>query len=135
MTKQELKNYSRMNKELARLEEKIKVLRNKIESPKSAVLSGVTSSGERKDFTDYIDNIVELQEMYNRRAKAIIEEQIRIENAIARLDNPIERAVLGYYYIDGLTWEQICVKVNYSWNRIHHFHRKALINIKGITYE
>ena len=133
MNKQDLKQYLRWNVELSRLEEKISEVRNRIEKPKNVNFSEVSSGGvgQHKDFTDYIPELIELQEIYNIRAKKIIAEQIRIETAIAALDDPIERAVLGYKYIDGLTWEQICVKINYGWDRVHHHHRKALANINS----
>ena len=130
MIKEELKNYLKMNIELTRLEDKIARIRNKVESPKTAMLTNDGKGGERKDFTDCVDELIELQESYDKRAKAIIAEQIHIENAIAALADPIERAVLGYKYIDGLNWEQICVKISYSWRNTHYIHAKALENIK-----
>jgi DNA-directed RNA polymerase specialized sigma24 family protein len=127
--KQELKNYLRMNKELERLEEKMSELRNRLEKPKSNIFSNVPG-GERKDFTDYIDLLIDLQEQYSERAKMIVSEQIRIEAAISALDDPLERAVMGYKYVDGLNWEQICVKMNYSWRQTHYIHSGALKNLE-----
>ena len=131
MNKQELKNYLRLTVELKRLEEKMETLRNKIEKPKSAVFTDTAKGGEKKDFTDMLDDLIELQEYYSERAKPIIAEQIRIENAIAQLADPIERAIMGYKYIDGFTWEEICVKIKYSWVQTHKYHGRALQNIKS----
>ena len=33
-------------------------------------------------------------------------------------------------YLRGYTWEQICVKMEYSWKQIHRIHGKALKNFK-----
>ena len=133
MNKQELKNYLRMNVESTRLKEKINELRNKVEKPKSALYFETSKGGEHKDFTDYIDKIIELSEIYAERQKAIIYEQIRIETAIAKLDDPVERAVLGYYYIDGFTWEQVCVKIGNKWRNTHYIHANALRNISEVN--
>jgi len=133
MEKNELKNYLRMSTELKRLEEKIKETRHTLEKPKGSVLSHMPRGGEYKDFTDVLNDLVELQEFYNVQAKAIIAEQLRVETAIDALSDPIERAVLGYKYVDGLTWEQICVKIGYEWAQTHRIHAKALKNIKYET--
>jgi len=71
-----------------------------------------------------------LQEIYNRQWDELIDERIRLESAIAKLSDPVECAILGYKYIDGLTWEQVCVKINYSWRQIHRQHASALKNIE-----
>ena len=129
ITKKDLKNYLQMNAKLTRLEEKLTEMRHTIEKPRSAVLSDMPKGGMRKDFTDNVDNLLELQEVYNRQWDALIDERIRIESAIAKLSDPVECAILGYKYIDGLTWEQVCVKINYSWVQTHAYHSKALKNI------
>ena len=132
ITKKDLKNYLQMNAKLTRLEEKLTEMRHTIEKPRSAVLSDMPKGGMRKDFTDDVDNLLELQEIYNRQRDALIDERIRIESAIAKLSDPVECAILGYKYIDGLTWEQVCVKINYSWRQTHYIHSKALRNILNL---
>ena len=133
MDKRELQDYRSMSKELERFEQKIIETRRRAENARSVKWSYTPSGTERRDFTDIVDELMELQEQYNRRAKEIIARQVRIEAAIAGLADPVERAVMGYRYVDGLSWEQICVKVAYSWNRVHHHHRKALENINPHT--
>ena len=103
ITKKDLKNYLQMDAKLTRLEEKLTEI-----------------------------NTVELQEIYNQQWDALIDERVRIETAIAKLSDPVECAILGYKYIDGLTWEQLCVKINYSWRQIHRIHASALKNIERI---
>jgi DNA-directed RNA polymerase specialized sigma24 family protein len=132
MDKKELKDFLKMSIELARTEEKIKELRIKLEKPESQFLSDMPKGGERKDFTDDIDSLIELQEFYSRWAKKLTAKQIRIETAIQSLSDSVERAVLGYRYIDGLTWEQICIKMNYSYRNVHYVHSSALKNISEI---
>ena len=97
INKQDLKNYVRYKIELARLENKIEEVRNRLEKPRANILSDMPRGGERKDFTDDIDMLIELQEVYNKWCKKIIAEQIRIETAILELADPIERAVMEWY--------------------------------------
>lgn len=36
------------------------------------------------------------------------------------------RSILKYYYVDGLTWERVCVAVHYSWKQTHRLHKRGL---------
>ena len=142
MTKQELIDYHRMNVELKRLEDKMAELRHKAEKPRSSIISDMPKSGAGKNFTDYLDEIVELKEYYSKRAKEIIAKQNRIEHTISQLNDPIERAILSYRYTDALVWEMVLMKINYdadktgrkyiSWATMHRSHASALKNILKI---
>lgn len=56
------------------------------------------------------------------------EEQERIEALIDALE-PRLRALMRYHYVDGLTWEEVCVRINYSWRHTHNLHSSALEKI------
>ena len=34
--------------------------------------------------------------------------------------------LMRYRYIDGLKWEEVAVRMNYSWTQTHDIHGKAL---------
>lgn len=55
----------------------------------------------------------------------LCEKLLAIEQALDGLPSR-ERRVLRYYYVQGLTWEQVCVETNYSWRQIHRIHSRAL---------
>ena len=136
-TKQELKSYVALKQELLRIEQQITEYRRKIESPAvsvwGALPGGTKSKGNRnRDISDYIVKLSDLLVYYNDRWDRLIGETERVERAIAAVENPIERVLLGYKYIDGLTWEQVCVKMNYSWRQVHYIHSQALKNIQKI---
>ena len=38
----------------------------------------------------------------------------------------IEGVILYEKYINLLTWEEVCCKVDYSWSQTHRYHRRAL---------
>ena len=73
--------------------------------------------------------IEELINIYRDKELKLIKQQIQIENAIENLDDPTDRNIIRLKYIDGHTWERICVILNYSWNGIHKKHRKILEKI------
>ena len=75
-------------------------------------------------------DIEELINIYREKELKLIKQQIHIENAIDNLDDPTDRNIIRLKYIDGHTWERICVILNYSWNGIHKKHRKILEKIR-----
>ena len=68
----------------------------------------------------YLDKVAELD-------RALIE----IEAAIKCLE-PRERTLIRLYYLEGLTWEEVCVAMSYSWRQIHNIHAKALEKLKEV---
>lgn len=131
MTKQELRRYSRLNIELKRLEEKIETLEAKITSPKNQTLSHMPRGGPVVDLTEQVSKLIDLKNQYNATWDELISEQKRIEQAIVTLDDPIERALMGYRYIDGLSWEEVCIRIKYCWVQTHKYHSSALAKLKS----
>lgn len=129
MTKQELREYVKMNAEIRRLEDKIMEIDSKLQSAKTPTLTGMPKGGLMTDIVDKISDLNELREMYWRQWHKQMQKRIRIENAINSLDDTIERALMGYKYIDGLTWEDVCVRIERSWTQTHRIHRNALKKI------
>lgn len=133
MTQQELKNYRKAEIDLKRIEDCMAELRHKIESPNSVFYSDMPKSrGKHRDTSDHILKLHRLFDIYNRQWDALIEERIRIETAIAALPDPIERTIVKYRYIDGHSWEKICVKIGYQWTQTHHIHAKALRDLSNL---
>ena len=56
-------------------------------------------------------------------------EAIRVKQEVFDFIDNIDRVegeVLKYRYVDLLTWEEICIRVHYSWRQTHRIHRRAL---------
>ena len=53
-----------------------------------------------------------------------------IEKSIFELEDAMHRTVLRLRYIDGFSWEKICVAINYEWTWTHRIHSNALMRIK-----
>lgn len=67
-----------------------------------------------------------LVELYETQLRILDATQLRVERLIGQLDDPRERALLRYRYIDGMTWEEVCVAICYSWRQTHNVHARAL---------
>lgn len=78
---------------------------------------------------DVMAGIVAKRDALRRKYEAKLEEltaaQTEIEETIDGLE-PKERRLMRYRYIDGLEWEEVCVKMCYSWRQTHRLHSAIL---------
>lgn len=130
MTKTELKKFRSIQAEIEQLKENIARLENQI---KSAPVKEITDMPHAQiDDFDKIGTVIakadELRNILHEKLTELLQLQIDIERSIYTLD-PIERTLIRYRYIYGLKWEEICMKMMYSWNVVHSIHRKALIKL------
>ncbi len=126
MTKERLKRYRNIKMETDQLRDQLKNLETAIYYPKIQQCTGMSSAtspdnGQEK----LIIRHLELQEQLEQKLTDLMEEQIAVENAIDTLA-PVERTLIRAHYIDGKTWENVCVLIGYEWAQIHRIHSQAL---------
>ena len=77
-----------------------------------------------------------LRRKYQAKLADLTAAQTEIEELIDNL-GPKERRLMRHRYLDGLEWEEVCVKMNYSWRQTHRLHSgildKLLEETKGGT--
>lgn len=129
MNKEQLKNYQALMRELEGLREQIKILAAKIRCVCAVTLSDMPKPTTKGNQVDGICKLADMQQMYESKVKSALEEMADIEQAISGLDDPVQRTLMRYRYIDGMEWEKICVKLNYSWRQTHRIHSMALNNL------
>ena len=136
MTKQELRSYRRIETEIRQLEGTIRELNASAYSPRIPKLTGqpgmptlnVESVQER-----IITEIMDLRARYEERVLELIEQRKRIEEAIDGLEDPDQRTILRYRYIDGKSWKRTAQLVHYSKETVLRKHGKALYALKDDT--
>ena len=130
MTKEELKNYINIKKELEQIQFRIKELNEKKTAIKSVIISdmNVQTSHNNNSLETILIKIEECIEEYRKKEIELYEEQIKIEKCINSLETN-ERIIMRLRYFDGYKWEKVCVITNYSWEGIHKIHRKILKKI------
>lgn len=136
MTKERLENYKKIVRERIRLEEKLAQVEAALYSPKIPQLTAVPPSGTPtgKGMEALADKHMELQQFYQAKLDELAAEQLEIEHAISSLDETA-RTVLGYHYIDGLTWSEVANKVHYCLTSIHNIKNKALEELERMEGE
>ncbi len=124
--KERLSAYLNARKEHKQVTERLQVLESRMVNVGAQVIDGMPKGGSGHDpMPDMLDAKNKLVERYRALAETLIRSQITIEEAIAGLDST-ERMVMRHRYIEGLTWEQVCVAMDYSWRQTHNIHARAL---------
>lgn len=107
-----LKSYLEEKKELESITESIEFLR-----ASSTYLPG------------YAANLDELERKMQAKQREVINIGIRIEVSIMEMKELKERMVLRYRYIQGMRWEEVCIKMRYCLRHVRRIHTKALKNM------
>ena len=126
MEKRELQEYIETKRELDIIKDKIEYLEEKKTSIKSMIIDDMPKGGGFEN--DRLGAL--LLNTYNEKQIRLLKQQRAIENTIDKLEDAVDRNIMRLRYIDGYTWERLCVLMNYSWNGIHKKHRKILEKIR-----
>lgn len=131
MTKDELKKYQAIKQEHKQLNDRLWALELELDAPGSPRLDGMplNPSGDKNPIARKVAAKLELLELYKKKTEELDAALLAIEKAIDAL-GCTERTLMRYHYIDGLTWEEVAVKIGYSWRQTHRLHAKALRQIE-----
>ena len=134
MTKERLRNYQNIKKEREQLRQRLEEVEAALYYPKiqqlSAMPAGPNAEGNPQE--NLAIHHIELQERYTAKLEELAAEQLAIEEAIEPLE-PTARMLLRYRYLDGLKWEEVCCRMNYSWRQTHRLHGEALRQLREMT--
>lgn len=127
-----LHEYLPIKRELDQIAQQLKQFETLMGSPTGGRMDGMPhGSGKSDPVQQAVERHEDLIELYRRKMDALLLAQIRIETLIDCLD-PISRKLLRHRYIEGLKWEEVCVRMHYCWGQVHTYHREAL---KRLTEE
>lgn len=131
MTKERLRQYCNIKREREQLLEQLEEVEKALYSPKIQRLTGMPSGGkpDGNPQENLVARHIELQERYRAKVDELAAELLAIELAIETLNGTL-RTLLRFRYIDGLKWEEVCVRMNYSWRQIHNLHGQALNQLR-----
>lgn len=142
MTKERLRRYQTLKREKAQLLAQIDRLKDRDREIWAALTSvtskqddGLPRGGKATPDAKMVDLLNQREQLsksmedtaaqYLDKVAEMDAELLAVETAITALD-PVARTLLRYRYIDGMKWEDICVKMNYSWRQTHRLHGEAL---------
>lgn len=124
--KAQLHEYRDLRKEEAQLRRKLEEVEAAMASPRTPRLDGMPRGGSGGDpVSTIVTQHLALMGRYTDQLIRLAKIQLAVEQMIESLPSK-ERMVLRYYYLDGMTWEKVCVAINYSWRQVHNIHAAAL---------
>lgn len=124
--KRRLNSYQHVLMERRQILDQIFRLEARLTAPGSQNLDGMPhGSGKGDALAEGVSRLADLRDLYRAKETELAQAQKDTEHLIEGLE-PIERVIARYRYIDGLHWEQICVKVNYSWRQTHRIHSEMI---------
>lgn len=131
MNKQEIKSklygYINISRERDQLAEQIRRLETIAYTPGAPAKSGLPRAAAVSDPTgDRAARLLNLREAYAEKLDQAVQAIAEIEQLIGTLSDPVERRLVRCRYIEGKSWEQVCIAMNYSWRQVHRIHGRAL---------
>ena len=127
--KEYLRSYRRAVKREKDILDEIQRLRTDKMFP-SVVNDGMPRGRSQSDLSDYIAILDEQIELLKTERLEKARCYQKIERQIKQMENEDEQEVLRLRYITGLKWEEVAVRMSYSWKHIHRIHSSALCNFK-----
>lgn len=118
-----------INSDLAELEQ-LKVLSTSVSSPN---LSGMPSSGTRKQeapFVNAVMKIIELEKVIDAEIDRFVDLKKEIRDVINKVPDNNQKLVLQLRYIQFLKWESVAAEMDLSLKQVHRIHNEALKNVK-----
>ena len=134
--KKQLNGYRELRAERDQLLEELRQLERCLSTPGGSNMDGMPRSpGAGNPVERLVVKLVTLQERYKAQLLRLAESQEQIEEMIQGLVDPVERRLARFRYIDGLTWEDVCDKMCYSWRQTHRIHGRLLDKLAAAELE
>lgn len=129
LKKEYLRGYEKAVRQMKRREEKMLEIHLGKIMP-SAGNDGMPHAHNNSDLSGYAALMDAEERRYMKARYRRIQMCKEITDKIERMDNEDEKDVLMYRYIRLMKWEDIAVKMEYSWQHIHKIHARALKNFQ-----
>ena len=84
----------------------------------------------RETMAEYVGKVDELLDELKKSLYVRIDLRKEIIRKIETISDETEKIVLRYRYIQLLKWEEIAMKMSYSWKQIHRIHDSALMHFR-----
>lgn len=127
--KEYLKSYRRAIKREQDILDEIQRLRLDKMFP-SVVNDGMPHGSSHSDLSGYAAILDEQIDLLKEERLEKVRCYQKIERQISQMENEDEQEVLRLRYILGMKWEEVAVKMGYSWKQTHRIHSSALKNFK-----
>lgn len=128
--KEFLRRARNIDRRLNETMERAKRIRARLYSGRLSSLTGMPRGGSG-DWTQTADQLIELERRVNEQVRQLARLKLQAMKAIEAVKNPQQREVLELYYLDGLGWQEVAERMNYSRRNVIALHGAALRRVKA----
>ena len=129
VTEKELLRVREISKDVEKLAERVEELDTKLHGIGSPSLEPSYGNNGDDAKTNMIVALDKLVNLYKQRLTEYYDAMLDVEMTISRMPI-IQRQLIEYYYFDGMTWEKVAEKMNYSTARIYEMRNQTLERLK-----
>ena len=127
-----LERYKYAKREAEDLEERISNLRSKYGSAAAIRYSDMPKAHNNSDLSDFMAQLEEYESKLLMKYEKLLGIEVDIYMTLDRLQDQDEAFVLRAYYIDGLQWDQIALKVPCAERTVYDIRLRGLKSLAKI---
>jgi len=116
------------------LKKQEKYLRTRINSPRTAVLSGVPSSKKHSDISDIMVRLDDTLKMVRAAEDQALNTCAAIERIILNIPDGVDSDIIHMRYIEFEAWDKIAEKTGYSEKHVYRIHNRILEKLDVSQY-
>lgn len=125
-----LKSYRALDGKIESMTEQLQVWNARATKITATISQEPKAAGSGNQLQRCIDQICELQTEIAQEMDKLRKRKQEIETAIHGLNEKSYQDILWYRYIQGMTFEEIAIKMNYSWRQVCRKHKNAVEKLK-----
>ena len=127
--KEYLLRYQAVKREIEDLDYRMAQLRLKYAAPSAIGYSDMPKAHNTEhDLSEYVAKMDELTDYMISKYTRLRGIEVDIYKRVDQMQDQTERDILRTRYIDGLTWDQIALKLGYSRRNVTRIHGRALLH-------
>lgn len=92
----------------------------------SPTYSDMPKGGNGDRLLDCVEKIIDLESRINQEIDKLVNLRVEIESCLNTISDELLKDLLRDIYIDGLTLEEVAVKMGYCYRHIERKHQQAL---------
>lgn len=127
-----LERYKYAKREAEDLEERISGLRSKYGSAAAIRYSDMPKAHNNSDLSDFMAQLEEYESKLFIKYEKLLGIEVDIYMTLDRLQDDDERFVLRAYYIDGMQWDKIALKVPCAERTVYDIRLRGLKSLAKI---
>lgn len=125
-----LKSYRALDGKIESMTEQLQVWNARATKITATISQEPKAAGSGDQLQRCIDQICELQTKIAQEMDKLRKRKQEIETAIHGLNEKSYQDILWYRYIQGMTFGDIAIKMNYSWRQVCRKHKNAVEKLK-----